>query len=227
VGNKGITWALIPVKEFDGAKSRLRETLSADECSGLALNMARDVAAAIVDADTIDGVSLLGSGPAIEKLASQLRCDCMEEFYDVDLSCNLGLAARQLAADGVTRLTIIPGDLPTLSAADIDEFIMRADGDLGLCEAGRDGGTNALVLSPPDAISFQFGDQSARRHLEAGVAAELATREIDLPAFKVDIDTTEDLMWLCKQPLTGHTADFLEHAGIRKRMLETEAAIVA
>ena len=153
VRNKGTIWALIPVKDFGHAKSRLRTVLSDDECAGLALNMARDVAAAITGSEVVDGLSLLGSGPEIEKLADELHCEGMEEFYDVDLSCNLGLAARQLDTNGVATLVIIPGDLPTLRAEDVDQLITRTESDLGISAAGRDGGTNALVLSPPGALA--------------------------------------------------------------------------
>ena len=227
VEKKRIVWALMPVKDFGNAKSRLRAVLSTDECAGLALNMARDVAAAILNADAVDGLALLGSGPEIEKLARELRCDCVEEFDDADLSCNLGLAARQLEANGVTTLVIVPGDIPTLRTSDIDQFITRTNSSLGLCAAGRDGGTNALVLTPPNALAFQFGKNSARRHLEAGKAAGLSAVETNNPAFRVDIDTADDLLWLCKQALTGHTADFLDRTGVRKRMLDSEAAVPA
>jgi 2-phospho-L-lactate guanylyltransferase len=227
VGKHKLVWALIPVKDFGAAKSRLRTVLSADECSGLALNMARDVATAIIGSDAIDGVSLLGSGSGVEKLAGELGCDRIEEFYDVDLSCNLGVAARQLRADGVTTLVVIPGDLPTLKPQDIDQLITRTGGDLSLCAAERDGGTNALVLSPPDAIEFQFGTHSARRHREAAVVAGLTATEIEHPAFRVDIDTPDDLAWLCEQAMSGHTADFLDGTGIRKRILDAEVAVPA
>jgi 2-phospho-L-lactate guanylyltransferase len=227
VRDKGTIWALIPVKEFGSAKSRLRTVLNGDECAGLALNMVRDVAAAITGSEVVNGLSLLGSGPEIEKLADELHCECMEEFYDVDLSCNLGLAARELDTNGVTTLIIIPGDLPTLRVEDVDQLITRTECDLGVSTAGRDGGTNALVLTPPGALAFQFGKQSARRHLEAGEAAGLSTVNIDHPAFSVDIDTPDDLAWLCKQAMTGHTADFLDQTGIRKKMLDSEAAVPA
>ena len=86
VRDKGTIWALIPVKEFGSAKSRLRTVLNGDECAGLALNMVRDVAAAITGSEVVNGLSLLGSGPEIEKLADELHCECMEEFYDVDFN---------------------------------------------------------------------------------------------------------------------------------------------
>jgi 2-phospho-L-lactate guanylyltransferase len=227
VVKNGTVWALIPVKDFGAAKSRLRAVLSADECSGLAESMARDVVAAITESGAVHGVSILGGGHEIENLAGENACDCMEEFYDVDLSCNLGLSARQLRADGVSTLVIVPSDLPTLRPRDISQLINQSGSGLGICTAGRDDGTNALVLSPPDAIEFKFGTHSARLHMEAGTAAGLHTTAIDHPAFRVDIDTPDDLTWLCKQAMSGSTADFLDNTGIRQRMLDAEAAVTA
>jgi 2-phospho-L-lactate guanylyltransferase len=218
-------WALIPVKAFDNAKSRLRAVLSAAECSALALNMARDVAAAVRGADAVHGLTLLGGGPDIRELATTLGCEYIEEFPEVDLSGNLNVAARQLAATGVNTLIILPGDLPTLRAADVADLIADTPAGLALCPAGRDGGTNALIVSPPDAIPFHFGVHSARRHLEAARDAGINSREIPHRAFNVDIDTPDDLIWLCRQGNPGFTAEFLDRSGIRTRILETETAL--
>lgn len=218
-------WVLMPVKDFGHAKSRLRAVLSAAECSALALNMARDVAAAAQGADAVHGLTLLGGGPDIEKLAAELGCDYLEEFPEVDLSGNLDVAARQLGASGVGTLVILPSDIPTLRAQDVTDLIAAADSALTLCPAGRDGGTNALIVSPPAAIPFHFGKHSARRHLETGKAAGLKSKEVLHRAFNVDIDTTGDLVWLCRQANPGCTADYLDRTGIRTRILESEAAL--
>ena len=54
-------------------------------------------------------------------------------------------------------------------------------------------GTNALLLSPPDAIEPSFGPGSFARHAararEAGVAARVAA----LPSLGLDVDTPDDL----------------------------------
>jgi 2-phospho-L-lactate guanylyltransferase len=218
--------ALIPVKDFDSAKTRLRAVLQVRECAELAAGMAWDVATAARSAQSVSGVTLLGGG-AVEDIARELGCDFMQEDRDADLSRNLDLAARQLEADGVGTLVIIPADLPTLRPEDIDGLLARAVPGLCVCPAGRDGGTNALVVTPPTAIQFHFGDRSAQRHLEGGRAADLPTVEIEAPAFNVDIDTPADLVWLCRQVSCGRTGEVLDRSGIRTRILEMHEALSA
>jgi 2-phospho-L-lactate guanylyltransferase len=62
--------------------------------------------------------------------------------------------------------------------------------------AARDGGTNGLLMSPPAAIGFHFGPDSALRHLEAAIRAGVTAEIVDLPTFARDIDEPEDLAML-------------------------------
>ena len=191
------------------------------------MNMAWDVATAIRESGSVHGMSLLGGGPEIEGLARDLGCNCLEEFYDADLSCNLNMAARQLSAEGVEILVVIPGDLPMLRSQDIDDLLAQTITGLTVCPANRDGGTNALVITPPDAIQFYFGHRSAQRHLEAGQNAGLPSIIVERRAFAVDIDTPDDLIWLCRQPLSNRTTGYLDRTGLRTRILELEEALPA
>lgn len=227
LNNRHKVWALIPVKDFRLAKSRLRGVLQADECSALASNMARDVVAALAESASVHGVTLLGGAPEIEGLARELGCAYLEEYDDAGLSANLNMAARQLSAEDVDTLVVIPSDLPLLRPQDIDALLARIETGLCVCAANRDGGTNALVISPPDAIQFHYGMHSAQRHVEAGQAAGLLSKKIDEPAFAVDIDTPDDLIWLCQQAVASHTADFLDHTGLRTKILQAAEVLTA
>ncbi len=53
-------------------------------------------------------------------------------------------------------------------------------------------GTNALLLTPPDAIEPAFGPGSFARHRELAGTAGVA----ELPSLTLDIDTPEDLATL-------------------------------
>ena len=220
-------WAVIPVKDFNKAKSRLGPVLTADECAALARNMAEDVVLATRAAVDVDGITLLGGNSEVEDLAAKLGCDYLEEFGDAGLSSNLNMAAKKLEKQGVRTLVIIPSDLPMLHSQDIGGLLAEAGEGLCVCPAGRDGGTNAIVITPPAAIQFCFGEESARRHLEAGEAAGLLSKEIELNAFSHDIDTPADLLWFCQQAIFGRTADFLDQSGIRAKLLAKDAAIPA
>jgi 2-phospho-L-lactate/phosphoenolpyruvate guanylyltransferase len=54
-------------------------------------------------------------------------------------------------------------------------------------------GTNALVLSPPDAIEPSFGPGSLARHTAAARAAGLDYSVERVPTLMLDVDTPEDL----------------------------------
>ena len=53
-------------------------------------------------------------------------------------------------------------------------------------------GTNALLLSPPDAIKFAFGNDSRAAHQAAARAAGALSLEVDGP-LSLDLDLPEDL----------------------------------
>lgn len=220
-------WALVPIKAFSKAKTRLRSALTADQCAALARHMATDVVTALRKASILQGITLLGEEPVVARFAREQNCDYLADTPGADLSANLDNAADYLKLAGVDILLVLPSDLPMLRAADIDEVLNQHAGGLSICPASRDGGTNALVLSPPGAIEFCFGHDSARRHLEAAAAAELSSAQITRAAFSRDIDTPDDLIWFCQHSSPGRTSDYLNASRICENLLGTDATVFA
>jgi len=221
------TWALVPIKAFGKAKTRLLPVLNANQCAALAQHMAMDVVAALKSVKNLQGITLLGEQPIVADFARKLECDYQAEASADGLSASLDVAAGDLKIAGVDTLLVLPSDLPTIRAADIDQLLNKHAGGLGVCPARRDGGTNALVISPPGAIEFCFGQNSARRHLEAANVAELKAEQLSCDAFSRDIDTPDDLIWFCQRYSTGSTADYLNKTGICETLLRTDAAAFA
>lgn len=217
----------MPIKAFDKAKTRLRPALTPEQCAALARNMAADVVTALQNASLLQGVILLGEEPVIAEFAGELDCDHLAENPGVDLSSNLDTAADKMKLAGIDVLLVLPGDLPALRAADIDQLISDHTAGLSICPASRDGGTNALVMSPPGAIEFCFGQQSAKRHLQAAQAAEIKCEHIHRAAFSRDIDTPDDLIWFCQHSSPGRTSDYLNRTGICENLLGTDTAAFA
>ena len=82
-------------------------------------------------------------------------------------------------------------------------------------------GTNALVLSPPDAIEPAFGPDSFARHVAAAEAAQVPHRVEEVPGLALDVDTPGDLAELAaaleerrgQAPSTRGALRQLERAG--------------
>jgi 2-phospho-L-lactate guanylyltransferase len=223
----GKTWALVPVKAFDNAKTRLRPVLAPGQCAELARHMAQDVIEALRNARFLDGVSLLGHESEIAAFADDSNCDFIAEDPASDLSAKLDFAARKLRNEGVDILLVVPGDLPMLRPVNVDRLLDAHTRGLSICPASRDHGTNALVISPPGAIEFRFGHLSARRHLQAARAVRLPCQELSSIAFSRDIDTPDDLAWFCRHPTPGRTAAYLQESGICENLLGSDRTAIA
>lgn len=213
--DNGQTWALVPIKEFDRAKSRLSGALTAEQRAELAFCMASDVIDALRGSASIDHVACVGSGPHIAEFAARRGCTFIAESRSDDLSNHLDEAARQLADRGAQLLMIVPADVPMITSADVDALLAAHTGGMTICPARRDGGTNALIIDPPTAIAFRFGEHSADRHVEAATAAGLAHRVLHAAAFEYDIDTPADLAALCQTGPRSQTGRYLDRSGIR------------
>ncbi len=212
--------ALVPLKDFALAKQRLRPVLTDAECSDLARAMLDDVLIALGATPQVSDVALVG-GTDARRYATQEGTGWIEDAGS--LNAAMSNAAAQTAQRGAERLLIVAADIPLATAADLSELLERHADGLTICRAARDGGTNALALTPPDALEFQFGPDSARRHRKAALAAGLESRSLALESLQRDIDTPDDLSWLCQQQQSSQTIEFLANAGIAQRLISASA----
>jgi 2-phospho-L-lactate guanylyltransferase len=178
--------------------------------------MFMDVLTAIEGATGIDHIAVLTNDDQVAKLSSQLGHEVIRD--NNELCDGLNMAAELIAERGGQTVLVIPGDIPTITSADIEALLQKHTGGLSLCPAIRDGGTNAMVCSPPQAISFQFGKDSARKHLEAAAECGIHQQRLATPAFFRDIDIPEDLLWLSTQQSGSNTLMFLRQSGIFARL---------
>ncbi len=215
-------WALVPVKLPGHAKSRLAPALNPAERVALAGHMAHDVLGALQACPGISGIALLAADGDARDLAGQFGCRILPDDPHLDLSANLQVAAAALAADGARALVIVPTDLPTLTAADIAALLAGLGPGVTVVPAGMDGGTNALGMAPPTAGECRFGPDSARRHLDAARQRGVEARRLDLAAFARDVDTVDDVRWLCDQATSSRARDYLERSGICARLQQRD-----
>jgi 2-phospho-L-lactate guanylyltransferase len=180
--------------------------------------MARDVLMALHAAPDITGIAILGDEPRLAPLAAAANATLHAEQPGEDYRAALGRVARELSNRGARRLLVVPADLPTLSAGDVQALLADHKGGVTICPAAADGGTNALLLSPPTAIPFLYGPDSAARHRAAAEAASVPVRVLSIPGFARDVDSPEDVRWLLGQRLACATLAWLRASGIAERL---------
>jgi 2-phospho-L-lactate guanylyltransferase len=188
--------AIIPVGALDGAKSRLGAVLDAEERLDLTTRLARTTIGAAVAADRVDEVLVITPDDTVRAMAVELGA---RPLLQRDSGLNHGLlAARDEAiAAGATAVLILPIDLPEVTPAAIDAVAAQVDEPgrpLVAIVPDRHGrGTNALLISPPDAIDLCFGGASAVAHEAAARAAGARLVVLGGPLV-LDLDTPDDLL---------------------------------
>jgi 2-phospho-L-lactate guanylyltransferase len=186
---------LLPVRRLDDAKGRLGPTLAPDDRSRLALALLGRAATALFEG----GVERVAVITRDERLESCLPHPGLELLPQASSGLNPAIRegqfwARAAAADAL--LIVLP-DLPLVSAEDIRAVLAHAATAPAVIAPDRHGtGTNALLLSPPDAIEPAFGEGSAARHRAALAAAGVRFAELRREGLSLDLDTPDDLALL-------------------------------
>jgi 2-phospho-L-lactate/phosphoenolpyruvate guanylyltransferase len=194
-GPNTVTFAILPVKRFSYAKERLADQLAAGTRRALAEAMLTDVLLALRRTDAIDEVLVVTSEPVADAIGRGYGAQVIEDTEEAGQSAAtiIGIAAALEA--GATRALLIPGDVPALDPAELTTLLERPTaGGSAIVVPDRHGtGTNALLLTPPDAIEPAFGPDSRRRHEDAAAAARLPCTIEERETLALDVDTLEDL----------------------------------
>jgi 2-phospho-L-lactate guanylyltransferase len=194
------TFAILPVKTFSTAKRRLQDGLESRRREALVEAMFTDVLRALGKA-AVDQILVVTGSRYAQKIA---RDHAAVVLTDAETGHNdaaaLGINAALDA--GAERVVLVPGDCPRLDPVELEDLLSHpVQAPSVLIVPDRHGtGTNALVLTPPNAISPSFGPGSAQRHLELARARGASAEIVQVPSLALDIDTPEDLASLIGLP---------------------------
>lgn len=214
------TIAILPVKRFGAAKQRLADALGGGARKALAQAMFSDVLTTLRRVPELDEIAVVTADRAAESVAISERVTVLHDSAQAGQSEAALIGIRHALAAGYERVLLVPGDTPLLQPREVAALI---DGARGLViVADRHGtGTNALVLSPPDAIEPAFGPGSFERHLAAAQTAGVPVRAEEVRGLALDVDTPGDLAALAaaldgcrgQAPSTRGALRQLERAG--------------
>ena len=191
--------AVVPVKRFSAAKTRLAAALSPEARSLLAEAMLVDVLAELGRSEALEATIVVSGEPLAIRAARAAGVAVLEDPDDAGHSAAAARGVREALTRGAECVALLPGDCPLLQAAELDDRLDGLRAPAVAVIADRHGsGTNGLLLGPPDAIEPAFGPGSRERHLklarEAGVKAEV----VAFPSLALDLDTAEDLRELIR-----------------------------
>lgn len=188
------TWVIVLVKDFGSAKQRLRPALDPRARRALARRNAR---LAVRAAAAGDHVLVVAGAEGVAALAAvwgaEVLLEPREEGQNVAASRGI---ARAVSA-GADSVLLLSSDLPLVTAESVRDLLEAAAAAAGplvmaVPAIGR-GGTNALYLRPPDAISLHFGDDSLAKFSHDAESRGVQFLMHHSEAMALDLDEPPDL----------------------------------
>jgi 2-phospho-L-lactate guanylyltransferase len=188
-------WAIVPVKPLRRGKSRLAGVLTEEQRIELNRRMLMQTVDILKEVSGIEHILVVSRDPEALAVARERGARTLLENGNPDLNVALTRASVVAIAYGVHGIIILPADLPLLDPDEIQKMV-----DLGnesptvvIAPDRLKEGTNVMLLSPPDAIRFDYGSGSFHRHCNQAheMGVNLVVCETD--SLALDVDWPDDL----------------------------------
>lgn len=188
------TAAVLPVKSFGQAKQRLDGVIGQPDRAGLAAAMLGDVLAAIRAVAGVTDLIVVTAEQRAAQAARAAEAHVVDDPVEAGQSDAAARGVRAAIARGAHRVLLVPGDCPTLDPGEVERLLDGfPDAGLVIVPDRHGSGTNALRITPPNAVEPAFGPGSFARHAALGAAAGIAVRVAHAPSLELDVDTPADL----------------------------------
>jgi len=213
-------WAVMPIKDMENAKQRLVPALAPDERRTLFAAMVEDVLVALVQSRLLSGIVVVTRDRQAIDLAGRYGARSLIEPENAGHTAASRFGAATLASEGAVGMIQIPGDLPALTAADIDA-VLKVHGKapaVTIAPSRDELGSNAVACSPPDLLPLRFGDDSFFPHVERARSLGVEPAIVKRAGLALDIDTPADLTAFLGDPAGGNTHRYLLKSGIADRL---------
>jgi 2-phospho-L-lactate guanylyltransferase len=213
-------WAVVPIKELDGAKQRLAALLSPAHRRALIEVMMGEVLEAVAATNSLAGIIVVTVDPQAAALAMRLGARVVTDGARDGHTGSVMGGVRLLAREGRGGMLTLPADIPAVTSQEISLVIgAHLPGRSFTISPAHDHlGSNTVICSPPDAVPLRFGDNSYYPHLEAAERSGVEPMVMPQPGIAMDIDHPADLAAFLRMPQSvgTRTRAFLEEAGIAK-----------
>jgi 2-phospho-L-lactate/phosphoenolpyruvate guanylyltransferase len=197
------TYAIVPVKRFENAKTRLSSILDLDDRIHLSSLMLEDTVKILLCVPSLTQVLIVSADKRAEEIATKHGVNFLGEEKEEGVNSAVALAdsycIKEAAADATV---VIPQDLPLLNAIEVSRACELAENEskcIVICPSLRYDGTNMLLRKPPSVIATFYDTDSYNMHVKAAIKLGIPIKRLFSKTVMYDIDTPEDALQLTKE----------------------------
>ncbi len=188
-------WAIVPVKPLRRGKSRLASVLSLEARTALNHYLLSNTLEILASVPEIECSLVVSRDPEALTIAREYGARTVQEQGSPHLNTALTRATMVARSHSVQGVLIMPADLPLLTAEDIHEVVKRGVNPpvVVIAPDRHNQGTNAMLISPPGLIQYEYGPGSYQKHCLQAEKAGARLIVIERNSVALDIDFPEDL----------------------------------
>jgi 2-phospho-L-lactate guanylyltransferase len=188
------TWVVVLIKDFDSAKQRLRPALGPQERRALAQ---RNAQLAVQAAAAGDRVLVVAGDDEVAELAKAWGAEVLLEPSQEGQNVAAARGIARAVEGGADAVLLLSSDLPLVTVHSVREVLeagsqIKCPVAVAVRAVGR-GGTNALYLRPPGAITLHFGADSLAKFRDEAERSGVKFVVHDSDGMALDLDEPGDL----------------------------------
>ena len=193
------TAAIVPVKTFSNAKTRLG--LSPIQKEKICEIMLEEILQTLSISPQIDKIVIITKDKKALDISKKFDIIQIIDNNETGVNDAVALADDYLLKNDFDTSIVFPQDIPYIKTQDI-EFLLKFKGNSNfaiIVPSRRFDGTNALVRNPVNLMKTHYDEDSYKIHMSA---AKEKTRDVSMVFIKRimwDVDNMEDLKFLLSQ----------------------------
>ena len=197
------TFAIVPVKRFENAKTRLSSMLDTEDRIRLSSLMLEDTLQILSVAPSLTQVIIVSADKRADEIATKHGAKFLPEEKEKGVNSAVALADGYcIEKEAADATIVIPHDLPLLDSIVISKACELAEKEstcIVICPSARYDGTNMLLRKPPSVIGTFYETDSYNMHVRTAIKLGIPVKPLLSKSLMYDIDTPEDALQLIKE----------------------------
>ena len=197
------TFAIVPVKRFENAKTRLSSMLDTEDRIRLSSLMLEDTLQILSVAPSLTQVIIVSADKRADEIATKHGAKFLPEEKENGVNSAVALADGYcMEKEAADATMVIPHDLPLLDTIVISKACELAEKEstcIVICPSVRYDGTNMLLRKPPSVIGTFYETDSYNMHVRTAIKLGIPVKPLLSKSLMYDIDTPEDALHLIKE----------------------------
>ena len=192
------TVAIIPVKSFSKAKTRL--SISSEKTVDICKIMLNEVLQTISSTNKIDNTIIVSRDESAFDIGKKFNVIQVFDESESGVNNAISLADDYISDSEFDTSVILPQDIPFFNTVDLDNlFSFFQKNSVIIVPSRHFNGTNALLRNPAKIMTTRYDEGTYKSHLDQARSSNIDLSLLLIRRLMLDIDAKDDIEFAMKQ----------------------------